>query len=264
MLAGLLLIAAAGARDPCDRPRPAERRACEPDALAPAQGDGTAVLVVHDGPGSTSAASPPSTRSPRALRARILEGDLEPGERLRERELTEAYGVARHSRARGAALARRRGPGADRAEPRRERRAARRAPRRSASTSCAPRWSWRPRGWRSTRHGGRLPDDVREAVAELRSVCERPQPAWGDVAAAHNEVHLALVRAARSERIERAYAALAGELLLLLRQLKPHWTLARMADDHERLVEQLERRGPAALREHLRDSMRAVTGVDPD
>jgi DNA-binding GntR family transcriptional regulator len=32
-----------------------------------------------------------------ALRARIFEGDLAAGERLPERELTERYGVARHS-----------------------------------------------------------------------------------------------------------------------------------------------------------------------
>ena len=32
-----------------------------------------------------------------ALRARILDGALAPGARLRERELCEQYGVARHS-----------------------------------------------------------------------------------------------------------------------------------------------------------------------
>ena len=32
-----------------------------------------------------------------ALRTRILDGDLAGGERLREQELTAAYGVARHS-----------------------------------------------------------------------------------------------------------------------------------------------------------------------
>jgi DNA-binding GntR family transcriptional regulator len=31
-----------------------------------------------------------------------------------------------------------------------------------------------------------------------------------------------------------------------------------MAEDHLRLVDDLERRGPDALREHLRDSARAV------
>ena len=198
-----------------------------------------------------------------ALRARILEGDLQPGERLRERELTEAYDVARHSvRAALRALA---ADGLVRIEPNRGASVALLDDAetlglyelRAALELEAARLALE-------RHDGRLPDELREAAAELRSVCQRPQPAWGDVAVAHNEVHLALVRAARSERIERAYAALAGELLLLLRQLRPHWTLARMADDHERLIEELERRGPEALREHLRDSTRAITGIDPD
>ena len=197
-----------------------------------------------------------------ALRTRILEGALEPGERLRERELTEAYGVARHSLR--AALRSLAAEGLVRLEP-----------NRGASVALLDEdetvglyelraaLELEAAQLALERNGGRVPADVREAVAELRDVCERPSPAWGDVAVAHNEVHLALVRAARSERIERAYGALAGELLLLLRQLKPHWTLARMADDHERLVEELERRGPVALREHLRDSMHALTGSRP-
>jgi hypothetical protein len=34
-----------------------------------------------------------------------------------------------------------------------------------------------------------------------------------------------------------------------------------MAVDHERLVDDLERRGPSALRAHLADSRAAVTGT---
>ena len=233
--------------------------------LAPAQGDGTAVDTSSSMSASRIELDRVSTVDAitASLRARILEGDLEPGERLRERELTEAYGVARHSvRAALRSLA---AEGLVRIELNR---GASVAVLDSADTlglyELRAALELEAARLALTRHGGRLPDEVRAAAAELRSVCERPQPAWGDVASAHNEVHLALVRAARSERIERAYDALAGELLLLLRQLRPHWTLARMADDHERLVEQLERRGPTALREHLRDSTRAVAGVDPD
>jgi DNA-binding GntR family transcriptional regulator len=108
------------------------------------------------------------------------------------------------------------------------------------------------------RNGGRLPDTVRRAVAALADVCARPDPAWGDVADAHNAVHLAIVRAADSERIARAYDGLAGEMRLFLTALRPHWTLERMAADHERLLDRLERVGPDALRAHLRDGERAV------
>jgi DNA-binding GntR family transcriptional regulator len=193
------------------------------------------------------------------LRARILEGDLEPGQRIRERDLTDEYGVARHSvRAALRALA---AEGLVLIEPNRGASVAH-----SDDVAIDGLYELRTALELEAAHlalarsGGRLPGDVHEAVAELRAVCERPQPPWGDVADAHNEVHLAIVRAARSERIERAYAALAGELLLLLRQLKPHWTLDRMAVDHERLIADLERTGPEALREHLAASQAAVTG----
>jgi DNA-binding GntR family transcriptional regulator len=194
-----------------------------------------------------------------ALRARIVEGELEPGRRLRERELTEEYGVARHSvRAALRSLA---ADGLVRIEL-----------NRGASVALlddaelAGLYDLRAAleleavHLALERHGGRLPGEVREAVAELADVCRGPEPAWGDVADAHNGVHVALVRASGSERIARAYDALAGEMLLFLRQLRPLWTLDRMASDHERLVEDIERDGPEALREHLRQSRRAVSG----
>jgi DNA-binding GntR family transcriptional regulator len=78
------------------------------------------------------------------------------------------------------------------------------------------------------------------------------------VADAHNDVHLAIVRAARSERIARAYDGLAGEMRLFLTALRPHWSLGHMAAQHEELIEQLEHVGPAALREHLRAGEDAV------
>ena len=61
------------------------------------------------------------------------------------------------------------------------------------------------------------------------------------MAEAHNDVHLAIVRAAASERIARAYEALAGEMQLFLMALRPHWSLERMAAQHEELLERLER-----------------------
>jgi len=54
-----------------------------------------------------------------------------------------------------------------------------------------------------------------------------------------------MVHAAHSERIARAYDRLAGEMRLFLTALRPHWTLERMATQHEELLDQLERVGPA-------------------
>ena len=48
---------------------------------------------------------------------------------------------------------------------------------------------------------------------------------------------------------------------LFLVQLRPAWTLDRMLDDHERLIADLERDGPDALRGHLRESAEAVLAM---
>jgi DNA-binding GntR family transcriptional regulator len=192
-----------------------------------------------------------------ALRARIFEGDLAAGERLPERDLTERYGVARHTvRAALRSLA---ADGLVGIEP-----------NRGASVAGLDRDELRSlfelrvaleleaAHLALDRNGGRLPGAVRQAVADLGAVCARPNPAWADVAGAHNAVHLALVEAAHSEHIARAYHGLAGEMRLFLTALRPHWTLERMAAHHEELIEQLERVGPEALREHLRAGEDAV------
>ena len=97
-----------------------------------------------------------------SLRTRILDGDLAPGERLREIELTEGYGVARHSLR--AALRQLAGRGArdDRAQPRR--------PRRRAHASVEPLFELRTAleveaaRLALERHGGRMPKPVHDAV----------------------------------------------------------------------------------------------------
>lgn len=192
-----------------------------------------------------------------ALRARIFEGDLAAGERIPERELTERYGVARHSvRAALRSLA---ADGLVTIEPHRGASVA-------SLDEAAVRSLFELRAALEIeaahlaleRNGGTLPDSVRRAVKALAAVCARPNPAWGEVADAHNAVHLAIVRAAKSERIARAYDGLAGEMRLFLTALRPHWTLERMAAHHEELLDQLERVGPTALRDHLRDGERAV------
>jgi DNA-binding GntR family transcriptional regulator len=195
-----------------------------------------------------------------AIRDRIFQGELGPGDRLPERELTERYGVARHSvRAALRALA---AEGLVEIEP-----------NRGASVASLDAAGIRSLFELRTaleleaahlaleRHGGRLPQHVHEAARRLREVCSRPSPPWGDVARAHDNVHLALVRAAGSERIARAYEGLAGEMRLFVMALRPHWSLERMAAQHEQLVEQLEQAGPVALRDHLRAGRESVLGA---
>lgn len=196
-----------------------------------------------------------------ALRDRILDGDLAPGVRLPELELTAAYGVARHSAR--AALRTLAGEGLVTLEPNRGARVARlEAAQVLGLYELRTALELEAAHLALERHGGRLPAGVREAVKRLEALCGRKKPAWGAIVDSHNEVHSALVRAAGSERIERAYAALSGELRVFLMQLKPHWTLTRMASDHVRLIDDLERAGPPALREHLEASARAVAGSE--
>ena len=80
----------------------------------------------------------------------------------------------------------------------------------------------------------------------MAAVCEQPDPPWSGVVEAHDAVHHALVAAAQSPRILRAYEALAGEMRLFVIRLKPSWSLDRMAEHHERLLADLEREGPGA------------------
>ena len=192
-----------------------------------------------------------------ALRSRIFEGELAAGERLPERELTERYAVARHTvRAALRALA---VEGLVAIEPNRGARVASlEAAEVESLFELRAALELEAAHLALERNEGRLPQEVRDAVAILGAVCARPDPAWSDVADAHNDVHAALVRAAGSERISRAYEGLAAEMRLFVTAIRPHWTLERMAAQHEQLIEGLERTGPQALREHLEAGRRSI------
>jgi DNA-binding GntR family transcriptional regulator len=184
-----------------------------------------------------------------ALRREILDGELTPGSRLRERELCEAFGVARHSlRAALRALA---AEGLVRIEPHRGARVAQ-------LTSDDVRWLYELRAALEIeaahlaleRNGGTLPPAVHEALHALESACEGG--AWSAVNEAHAALHQAIVAAADSPRIAAAHAGLSGEMRLFLLALQPHVPPAELAADHAALVRGLERDGPTVLREHLR------------
>ena len=195
-----------------------------------------------------------------ALRDRILDGDLAPGTPLREIDLAEAYAVSRHTLR--AALRELATEGLVRIAPNRGASVARLDEAdilglyelRTALELEAAHLALE-------RHGGRLPAEVKAAVARLTATCRRTCPSWHAVAAAHATVHRSIVAAAASSRIEASYAALARELQLFLVQLQPVWSLERMISHHEALIVDLEREGPEALRRHLRDGADAVLGA---
>ena len=199
-----------------------------------------------------------------ALRPRILEGELEAGARLREQELSDDYGVARHTlRAALRTLAQ---EGLVTIEPNRGARVASLGPAelhdiadlRIALETEAARLALE-------RGEGRLPPIVHESAARLAAVCRRKRPAsWSSVVDAHEELHTAIVDASGSARIKSAYRALAGELRLVLVQLRPTWTLERMAADHLQLIEDIENEGPGVLRPHIREATAAIVANATD
>jgi DNA-binding GntR family transcriptional regulator len=192
-----------------------------------------------------------------ALRREILDGELAAGSRLRERELCETYGVARHSlRAALRALA---AEGLVRIEPHRGARVA-------ELSADDVRWLYELRAALELeaaylaleRNGGRLPESVHDALAQLQAACAGDS--WGAVNEAHADLHDAIVAAAHSPRIAAAHAALSGEMRLFLLALKPYIPAADLAADHTALVDRLEREGPAVLRQHLHDAAARLVG----
>jgi DNA-binding GntR family transcriptional regulator len=193
-----------------------------------------------------------------ALRTRILDGELPGGTRLREQELTDGYGVARHTVR--AALRELAAGGLVRIEPHRG----------ASVTLLEPgdvEGLYVLRGILEVgaarialeRGGGRLPRAVHEAAQSFATLCcGREEPAWSTVVVAHNALHEAIVAAAGVPRLVDAHAALSAELQLFLVQGRPHYTLRRLAADHVGLVVALEREGPEALEEHIRLSTEAL------
>ena len=197
-----------------------------------------------------------------ALRREILDGELPAGHRLRERELCETYGVARHSlRAALRALA---ADGLVRIEPHRGAHVDRSSAATTCAgcTSCAPRSSWRPRTSRSSATAGACRRPCTRRSRGCSAACAGDDPPWSAINEAHAELHGAIVAAAASPRIAAAHAALSGEMRLFLLALKPHVPADRLAADHAALIRGLERDGPSVLREHLRAA--AATLVDAE
>jgi DNA-binding GntR family transcriptional regulator len=196
-----------------------------------------------------------------ALRTRILDGELPGGTRLREQELTAAYGVARHSVR--AALRDLAAAGLVTVEPNRG----------ASVTLLEPadvEGLYVLRGILEVgaarialeRGRGRLPGAVHEAAQAFATLCcAREEPAWSAVVVAHNALHEAIVAASGVPRLITAHAALSAELQLFLVQGRPHYTLRRLAADHVGLVVALEQDGPQALEEHIKLSTEALLGA---
>jgi len=198
-----------------------------------------------------------------ALRERILNGELVPGERLIERDLVETYDVSRGTVR--AALQELEHDGIVAVETHRGafvRQLDKQGLRELFELRTALELESAHRALETG--GGKLPREVRDAVDRLTAACERKRPQWARISDAHRDVHESIVRAARSPRIEAAYRQLSRELTLFLVALRPVWTPAEMSTHHRRLLRELESQGPPALRRHLEEGEAAVIAGLPD
>ncbi len=171
-----------------------------------------------------------------ALRQMILDGSLEPGARLRETDFSRRLGIARHTfRAAtqiliGEGLLRRtpnRGvqlavlDAADIADIFRLRSALELEAVREVVTSGEP-----------------IPAAAEDAVARLNAL--KASASWRSVVDADMAFHRAVIDAAGSERMTRAYASVQSEILLCMAQLRPHYDHPdEVALEHRELLEPL-------------------------
>ncbi|PWC05969.1 hypothetical protein DCE94_05640 [Agromyces badenianii] len=83
---------------------------------------------------------------------------------------------------------------------------------------------------------------------------------WLEVERIHADFHRAIVAASASPRIIEAHVALGSELLLFLLHVRPHYTLESLIAEHRALLDEVQHRGPAAMREHLEHSTQLLVG----
>jgi DNA-binding GntR family transcriptional regulator len=195
-----------------------------------------------------------------SLRARILDGKIEPGARLPEVELAMEFGVARPT------------------------------VRATIQTLCHEGLLVRERN-RSAHVPVLTRDDILDLFSVripleclvVRAVLERgasltpardamavmealPDDAgWHQVVAADGAFHLALVKAVGSPRLERLYGALSGEIRLCVAQLRPSWASpSAIGHEHHEVLDVLEsgdaRAAEARMTAHLERAVRDLAG----
>ena len=176
-----------------------------------------------------------------ALRELILDGELEPGARLREAEFAERLGIARHSfRAATQVLI---AEGMLRREPHRgvAGDGARPPPTSSTPSACGPRS--RSRRCASRSRPAASPTSARQAVDDLSAVPDGAP--WRDVVEPDMRFHRAFIDAAESPRIARAYDGVQAEIELCMVQLRAHYERpSQVAAEHTELLAAIEAGDP--------------------
>jgi DNA-binding GntR family transcriptional regulator len=195
-----------------------------------------------------------------SLRARILDGKIEPGVRLPEVELAMEFGVARPTvRAAIQTLC-------HEGLLVRERNRSAHIPvltRDDILDLFSVRIPLECLVVRAVLERGASLTPAREAMAVMEALPD--DAGWHQVVAADGAFHHALVRAVGSPRLERLYGSLSGEIRLCVAQLRPSWASpSAIGHEHHEVLDVLEsgdvRAAEARMTAHLERAVRDLTG----
>jgi DNA-binding GntR family transcriptional regulator len=195
------------------------------------------------------------------LRQLILDGELEPGSRLREAEFAERLGIARHSfRAATQVLI---SEGMLRREPHRGVQVTVLGAADILDTFRL-RTALETEAVRILVAEGRVPTTAREAVEELSAVPDNAP--WRDVVEPDMKFHRAIIDAAQSPRLSRAYDGVQAEIQLCMVQLRPHYERpSQVADEHTELLAAIvdgdAERADELFRSHLSEAVQNLSSA---
>ncbi len=193
------------------------------------------------------------------LRELILDGQLEPGARLREAEFAERLGIARHSFRAATQILITEG-------------LLRREPNRGVHVPVFEaddlidvfrlRTALEVEAVRLVIAADRVPGAAEESVRELSGLGD--DAPWRAVVEPDMRFHRSIIDASGSERLVRAYATVQSEVLLCLVWLRPHYDRpSQVAAEHEELIAAMRSgdadRAEDLFRAHLREAAENLT-----
>jgi DNA-binding GntR family transcriptional regulator len=194
-----------------------------------------------------------------ALREMILDGQIEPGARLRENEFAGRLGIARHSfRAATQILI---SEGLLLREPNRGVQVPVFDPA-HLNDVFRLRTALEIEAVRLVVASGEIPPEAEQSVAELSGV---PDDApWRAVVEPDFRFHRAIIDAAGSPRLARAYSSVQSEVLLCLAQLRAYYQRpSQVAAEHEELIGAMRagdpQRAEDLFRAHLSEAVDNLT-----
>jgi len=194
-----------------------------------------------------------------ALRELILDGQIEPGARLRENEFASRLGIARHSfRAATQILI---SEGLLLREPNRGVQVPTFDPAHLIDVFRL-RIALEVEAVRLVVARGEIPAAAEQSVAELSGVSD--DAPWRAVVEPDFRFHRAIIDATGSPRLARAYSSVQSEILLCLAQLRTHYQRpAQVAAEHEELIAAMRagdpQRAEELFRAHLTEAVDNLT-----